>query len=65
MAQEKALTTFFLIHRDVRLILAWSPKNDDLFPDRLSRDLAAKAASEFPPSGMDSVQSAAYQKDRA
>ena len=62
---HKALTTFFLLHRDVRLILAWSPKNDDLFPDRLSRDLAAEAASEFPPSGMDLVQSAAYQKDRA
>ena len=62
---HKALTTFFLIHRDVRLILAWSPKNDDLHPDRLARELAAEAALEFPPSGMDSVQSAAYQKDRA
>ena len=27
---HKALTTLFLTHRDVRLILAWSPKNDDL-----------------------------------
>ena len=62
---HKALTTFFLIHRDVRLILAWSPKNDDLFPDRLARELAAEAANEFPPSGMNSIQSAAYQKDRA
>ena len=62
---HKALTSFFLIHRDVRLILAWSPKNEDLYPDRLARELAAEAANEFPPSGMDSVQSAAYQKDRA
>ena len=62
---HKALTTFFLTHRDMRLILAWSPKNEELYPDRLARELAAKAANEFPPSGMDSVQSAAYQKDRA
>ena len=62
---HKALTTFFLLHRDMRLILAWSPKNDDLYPDLRARELAAKAASEFPSSGMDSVQSAAYQKDRA
>ena len=62
---HKALTTFFLTHRDVRLILAWSPKNKDLFPDHLATELAAEAVMEFPPSGMDSVQSAAYQKDRA
>ena len=62
---HRALTTFFLNHRDVRLILAWSPKNDDLYPDLLARELAAEAASEFPPLGMDSIQSAAYQKDRA
>ena len=62
---HKALTTFFFTHRDVRLVLTWSPKNDDLYPDRLVRELAAEAASEFPPSGMDLVQSAAYQKDQA
>ena len=62
---HKALTTFFLIHRDVRLILAWSPKNDDLRGDLLARTLAAEASLEFPPEGMDSVQSAAYQKGRA
>ena len=62
---HKALTTFFLSHRDVRLILAWSPKNDDLRSDLLARTLAAEASLEFPPEGMDSVQSAAYQKGRA
>ena len=62
---HKALTTFFLIHRDVRLILAWSPKNDDLHSDLLLRTLAAEASQEFPPDGMDSIQSAAYQKGRA
>ena len=62
---HKALTTFFLIHRDVRLILAWSPKNDDLRNDLLTCTLAAEASQEFPPEGMDSIQSAAYQKGRA
>ena len=50
---------------DVRLILAWSPKNDNLKGDLLTRTLAAEASQEFPPEGMDSVQSAAYQKGRA
>ena len=62
---HKALTNFFLIHRDVRLILAWSPKNDDLGSDLLSRTLVAEASQEFPPDRMDSIQLAAYQKGRA
>ena len=62
---HKALTIFFLLHRDVRLILAWSPKNDDLALDLLSRNCAAEACLELPPQGMDSVQSAAYQKNHA
>ena len=62
---HKALTTFSLLHRDIRLILAWSPKNDDLRSDLLSCTLVAEASQEFPPDGMDSVQSAAYQKGRA
>ena len=62
---HKVLTTFFLTHRDIRLILAWSPKNDDLALDLLAREQAAEASREFPPQGMDSVQSAAYQKSRA
>ena len=62
---HKVLTTFFLTHRDVRLILAWSPRNDDLRSDLLARTLAAEASQEFPPEGMDSIQSAAFQKGRA
>ena len=62
---HKALTTFFLSHRDVRIILAWSPKNDNLRSDLLARTLAAEASQEFPPEGMDSIQSAAFQKGRA
>ena len=60
---HRALTSLFIAHRDVRIILTWSPKNNDLYPDRLAQELATEAATEFPPSGMDSVQSAAYQKD--
>ena len=62
---HRALTTFFLIHRDVRLTLAWAPKNEDLYPDHLAMELATEAVMEFPLSGMDSIQSAAYQKDCA
>ena len=62
---HKALTTFFLIHRDIRLILAWSPKNNDLHSDLLAHTLAAEASQEFPPSGLDSIQLAAYQKGKA
>ena len=62
---HKALTTFFLSHRDIRLVLAWSPKNDALALDLLTRNCAVEACKEFPPQGMDSVQSAAYQKNRA
>ena len=52
---HNALTSFFLIHRDVRLILAWSLKNDDLAPDLLSRNCAAEACLEFSPHGMGSL----------
>ena len=62
---HKALTTFFLSHRDIRLVLAWSPKNDDLALDLTTRNCAAEACLEFPPQGMDSIQLAAYQKSRA
>ena len=62
---HKVLTTFFLAHRDIRIILAWSPKNNDLQGDLLAHTLVAEASQEFPPSGLDSVQSVAYQKGRA
>ena len=62
---HKALTTFFLSYRDIRLVLAWSPKNDDLALDLTTRNCAAEACLEFPPQGMDSIQLAAYQKSHA
>jgi hypothetical protein len=65
---HKALTTFFLSHRDVHIILCWAPRDDDLEGSRLASFLATGACRvdlADLPNGMDRVQSAAYQKDRA
>jgi hypothetical protein len=65
---HKALTSFFLSHRDVHVILCWAPKDDELEGSRLANHLAAGACRvdlADLPNGMDRVQSAAYQKDRA
>jgi hypothetical protein len=65
---HKALTTFFLSHRDVRIILCWAPRDDELEGSRLACYLATGACRVDVadlPNGMDCVQSAAYQKDRA
>jgi hypothetical protein len=65
---HRALTTFFLSHRDVHIILCWAPRDDELEGSRLASFLATGACrvdlAELP-NGMDRVQSAAYQKDRA
>jgi hypothetical protein len=65
---HKALTTFFSLHREVRLVLCWAPKDDDLEGDRMARSLAATACwrnlADLP-NGMDCILSVAYQKDRA
>jgi hypothetical protein len=63
-----ALTTFFLSHRDVHIILCWAPRDDELEGSRLANYLATGACRvdlADLPNGMDRVQSAAYQKDRA
>jgi hypothetical protein len=65
---HKALTTFFLSHRDVHIILCWAPRDDELEGSRLASFLATGACRvdlADLPNGMDHVQSAAYQKDRA
>jgi hypothetical protein len=65
---HKALTSFFLSHRDVHIILCWAPRDDELEGSRLAIHLAAGACRvdlADLPNGMDRVQSAAYQKDRA
>jgi hypothetical protein len=65
---HKVLTTLFLSHRDVHIILCWAPRDDKLEGSRLASYLATTACRvdiADLPNGMDHVQSAAYQKDRA
>jgi hypothetical protein len=65
---HKALTTFFLSHRDVHIVLCWAPKDDELEGSRMASNLATRACRvdlADLPNGMDHVQSATYQKDRA
>ena len=62
---HEALTLFSLSHKDTRIVLTWSPKNNDLSYDLLVRTLAAEAALSFPDSGLKSMNSAAYQKSVA
>ena len=47
------------------VILTWVPNDDDLDGNLLARNLASEACWDSPPNGLDRVQSAAYQKDRA
>jgi hypothetical protein len=64
---HKALTTLFLSHRDVHIIMCWAPRDDELEGSRLASYLATRACRvdlADLPNGMDRVQSAAYQKDR-
>jgi hypothetical protein len=63
---HKVLTSFFLTHRDVHLVLCWAPKDDELEGSRMASNLATAACQMNLvdlPNGMDCVQSAAYQKD--
>jgi hypothetical protein len=64
---HKALTTFFLHHRG-RIVLCWAPKDDQLEGNWLTRSLASQVCRRDIadlPDGMDRIQSAAFQKDRA
>jgi hypothetical protein len=65
---HKVLTTFFLIHKDVHIVLCWAPKDDELEGLRMASTLVAASCRvdlADLPNGMDHVQSAAFQKDRA
>jgi hypothetical protein len=65
---HKALTAFFLSHRDIHIILCWAPRDDELDRSRMASNLAATACRTDLadlPNGMDRIQSTAYQKDRA
>jgi hypothetical protein len=60
---HKALTTLFLSHRDVHIILCWAPKDDELEGSRMASNLASGACRvdlADLPNGMDRIQSAAY-----
>ena len=62
---HKALTSFYLTHADVALFLVWAPADDYLEGYKLASYIASKATYGDPPNGLDRIQSAAYQKDRA
>ena len=62
---HKALMNFTLSHRHIRIVLTWSPKNDDVLYDIRARTLAAEAALSSPSDGLKLINSAAYQKSVA
>jgi hypothetical protein len=62
---HRALTTLTLRHSYVSFYLVWSPADGDLEGFRMASTWAAAACLHDPPNGLDRVQSAAYQKDRA
>jgi hypothetical protein len=62
---HRALTIFTLCHSHVAFYLVWSPADGDLEGFRMASTWAAAACLHDPPNGLDRVQSAAFQKDRA
>jgi hypothetical protein len=60
-----ALTTFTLRHSFVSFYLIWSPADDELEGYHVASTWASTACLHDPPNGLDRVQSAAFQKDRA
>jgi hypothetical protein len=58
---HKALTTLYLSHRDVHIILCWAPRDDELEGSRMASNLATAACGvglADLPNGMDRIQSA-------
>ena len=62
---HKALTLLCLLHRNVSFFLVWAPDDDELEGQRQASTLATEACWRDPPNGLDRIQSASYQKDRA
>ena len=60
-----ALTKFFLLFTNVSLTVVWAPFDITLDGSRLASFIAEEAALGSPPDGLDRIQSAAFQKDRA
>ena len=62
---HRALTMFFLRFSHVSLTVIWAPFDITLLGFRLASFIAEEAAHGTPPDGLDRIQSAAFQKDRA
>jgi hypothetical protein len=62
---HRALTLLTLRHSQISIFLVWALSDDTLPGLTLARDAALVASWNTPPDGMDRVQSAAFQKDRA
>jgi hypothetical protein len=62
---HRVLTIFTLCHSHVSFYLIWSPADGDLEGFWMASTWAAAACLHDPPNGLDHVQSAAFQKDRA
>ena len=60
-----ALTKFFLQFSNVSLTIAWAPFDITLTGSWLASFIAEEAAFGTPPDGLDRIQSAAFQKERA
>ena len=60
-----ALTKFFLLFSTSSLTLVWAPFDATLTGSRLVAFIAEEAAFGTPPDGLDRIQSAAFQKERA
>jgi hypothetical protein len=60
-----SLTLLTLRHSQISIFLVWAPSDDTLPGYTLARDTALVASWNTPPDGMDHIQSAAFQKDRA
>ncbi|KAH9169233.1 hypothetical protein EDB89DRAFT_2073183 [Lactarius sanguifluus] len=62
---HQSLTTLSLRHANVRFYLVWTPVDENLEGQQVARHRAVEACKRDPPQGLDRVQSAAFQKDRA
>ena len=62
---HQALTMFFLRFSHVSLTVIWAPFDITLLGFRLASFIAEEAVHGTPPDGLDRIQSAAFQKDRA
>ena len=60
-----SLTSFTLTHPSSRFVLVWTPLDHSLERQTRARTLAKVACQLEPQEGLDQIQSAAFQKDRA